>query len=160
MDGPPAQSLGVEPSHPEIIKRPPRDPSEKILSRSPMKDILLMALIMSLGTLGIFYMGISKGFPVEKARTLAFTTFVMFQIFNALNCRSRDKSFFRLGAMSNKYLIISVIGVFLMQLAAVYLPILQGIFGTVSIGVEDWIKILIASSSIFLFFEVKKALSL
>ncbi|MFQ6050273.1 MAG: calcium-transporting P-type ATPase, PMR1-type [Candidatus Hydrothermarchaeota archaeon] len=160
MDGPPAQSLGVEPADPDIIKRPPRDPKEKIISRELLKDMILMALIMSLGTLGIFYMEISSGAPLKKAQTLAFSTFVMFQIFNALNCRSRDKSFFRLGALSNKYLLVSIVVVILMQFAAVYLPPLQEIFGTISIGVTDWVEILIVSSLIFLFFEFKKTLSL
>jgi len=156
MDGPPAQSLSMEPTDPEVMKRPPRDPNENIVSKKMAIRITLVSCIMFVGTLGLFMWVLSQGAAVIKARTMAFTVFVMFQMFNAFNCRSEDKSFFHLGVFSNKYVIMAVIGSVLFQVAVIHVAILQNVFHTVSLSLYEWLLVTGIGSTAFLADEIRK----
>lgn len=140
MDGPPAISLGLEPPDPGIMNDPPRDPDEDILSRKMMVWIGIMATVMGIGTLFLFNRMVGLD-SLVKAKTVAFTTFAVFQVFNVFNCRALDKYFWKIKTQ-NKYLLASVLGVILMQLAIVYIGPIQSIFGTTALGVQDWLIIL------------------
>jgi Ca2+-transporting ATPase len=140
MDGPPAQSLGVEPSEPNVMERPPS--TGNIIPKRTLMRIIIAGLVMSIGTLLLYYYKLSTGSSVKTASTVAFTLFVMFQIFNVFNCKSK-------GLMENKTLIIAVVLSFLLQLAVIYLPFLQGIFRTTTISIFDWITIILIASIIF-----------
>jgi len=154
VDGPPALSLSVEPLGKESMKQPPRNPREQILSRKMLIYIFAAGSIMAIGTLGIFSYMLSIEPP--KAQTLAFTTFVFFQLFNVLNCRSDIHSIFKIGFFSNRTSILSITGVILIQAAIVYLPQVQGVFGTVPLSFEEWLFSAAIASSIFIAFEISK----
>jgi Ca2+-transporting ATPase len=156
MDGPPAQSLGVEPLDPNLIKRRPRDPKEPIVNRRMISNIALGAVIMIVGTLVVFFTELSRGALEEKAVTMAFTTFVMFQMFNALNCRSEEKSLFKLGLFSNKYVILAIVASVVMQLAVIYNSVLQRMFGTVALSIADLALVTAVAGTVFVFDEAKK----
>jgi Ca2+-transporting ATPase len=159
MDGPPAQSLGVEPLDRDVMKRPPRDPEEPVINWNMVSKISFGAFIMIVGTLGIFFFELKKGNSLEhldRAMTMAFTVFVMFQLFNALNCRSMEKSIFSLGLFSNKYLLFAIFASFIMQLAVIYTPFLQFIFGTVALGLSDLALATVVAGTVFVSDEFRK----
>ncbi len=141
MDGPPAQSLGVEPPEKGVMERPPI--KEDIIPRRNIIKIVIAGVVMSVGTLALYYYMLSAGADLTKAMTMAFTVFVMYQIFNVFNCRSD-------GGFSNKFLFIAVGASFLLQLGVIYVPFLQGIFRTTSLGGIEWIIILLVASTIFI----------
>jgi len=141
MDGPPAQSLGVEPPEKGVMERPPI--KENIIPRKNMIKIALAGLVMTVGTLALYFYLLSNGEPLIRAMTMAFTVFVMYQIFNVFNCRS-DYGF------SNKFLFVAVGASLLLQLGVIYLPFLQGIFRTTSLGAFDWVIILLISCTILI----------
>jgi Ca2+-transporting ATPase len=156
MDGPPAQSLGVEPLDRDVMKRNPRNPKEAIINRNMVLNIISNAAIMVIGTLAIFIWEIRAGSDLNRAVTMAFTVFVMFQMFNALNCRSEDKSLFKLGLFSNRYVILAVLGSVLMQLGVIYVGALQFIFKTVALAPIDLVIVTAVASSVFIFDEIRK----
>ncbi|MFV2041184.1 MAG: HAD-IC family P-type ATPase, partial [Candidatus Hydrothermarchaeales archaeon] len=156
MDGPPAQSLGVEPLDPDIIKRRPRDPKEPIVNRRMISNIVVGAVIMIVGTLAVFFTEISRGAELERAVTMAFTVFVMFQMFNALNCRSEEKSVFKLGLFSNRYVILAIAAAIVLQLAVIYIPLLQRMFGTTPLTLGDLALVTLVSSTVFIVDEARK----
>jgi Ca2+-transporting ATPase len=82
---------------------------------------------------------------IEKARTLVFTTLVVYQLILVFNCRSENKSILQMNPFSNKYLVIGVIGSFALQLLAVYAPFMQTIFGTCALSTFDWVIIILFS---------------
>ena len=90
MDGPPAMSLGVDPVSPDAMSRPPRPAGERILTRPRLLRILLASAVMAAGTLAVLVWrpgpGARLGVPTV-AGTMAFVTFVFFQVFNLLNVR-------------------------------------------------------------------------
>jgi Ca2+-transporting ATPase len=157
MDGPPAQSLGVEPLDLDVMKRPPRNPKEPVITKKLILNVSFGALIMVLGTLSIFFLEVNKGLGLEKrAATMAFTVFVMFQMFNALNCRSDEKSVFELGFFSNKYVLLAIAGAIVMQLGIIYIPFFQFIFGTVALTSIDLLVVTGVASSVFFLDEIRK----
>lgn len=159
MDGPPALSLSMEPYH-QTMKRPPRDPREPIITGDVLKFITGAGLLMFIATIIVFWYalqmpGVEE--DVEKhARTLAFTTFVFFQLFNALNCRSARYPLSRIGFLSNRYLVGAVLLCALLQLCILYVPFLQLMFDTVALGLWDWVIVLPVSATIFLVVEGMK----
>jgi len=159
MDGPPAQSLGVEPLDPDIISRRPRDQKEAIVNRRMISNIALGAVIMIVGTLAVFFHELSLNSAPERVVTMAFTVFVMFQMFNALNCRSEEKSVFKLGLFSNRYVILAIGASIALQLAVIYLPLLQKMFGTTPLTLGDLALVTLVSSTVFIADEIRKKVS-
>ncbi|MCR5027318.1 MAG: calcium-translocating P-type ATPase, PMCA-type [Methanobrevibacter sp.] len=141
MDGPPAQTLGIEGAEKDIMKRPPE--TGDILTKETMLKIFLTGLVMAIGTVAMFFWQINIGTPTKKAMTIAFTLFVMYQLFNAYNGKSNSEK-------SHKYLYMGIILSFALQLLIIYLPQLQTIFRTTSIGLLDWVMIIIVAFTIII----------
>ncbi|HEX3013715.1 MAG TPA: calcium-transporting P-type ATPase, PMR1-type [Methanobacterium sp.] len=142
MDGPPAQSLGVEPPEKNVMERAPL--KEEIIPRKNLLKIIIAGVVMTVGTLVLYYLELINGAGALKATTIAFTVFVMFQIFNVFNCRAAKFSNF-----SNKFLAVAISLSFLLQLAVIYVPFLQGVFRTTALSIIDWVAIIIFASLIF-----------
>ena len=130
MDGPPAQSLGVEPADKDLMKKPPRDVKQPMLSRDILLNILLSASIIVCGTLYVFKEMMEDFKITNRDTTMTFTCFVFFDMFNALSCRSQTKSVFQLGLFSNRPFCLAVLFSILGQLLVIYSPPLQYIFQT------------------------------
>ncbi|XP_042527391.1 calcium-transporting ATPase type 2C member 2 [Dipodomys spectabilis] len=157
MDGPPAQSLGVEPVDRDALGQPPRRVQDTILSRVLVLRILMSAATILSGTLFIFW----KEIPEDKASTprtttMTFTCFVFFDLFNALSCRSQTKLIFELGFLRNRMFLYSVLGSILGQLAVIYVPPLQKVFQTEGLGALDLLLLTGLASSVFIFSELLK----
>jgi Ca2+-transporting ATPase len=148
MDGPPAQSLGVEPPEKDVMERPPL--KEEIIPRKNLIKIAIAGLVMTIGTLVLYYYLLMSGSPSIKAMTVAFTVFVMYQIFNVFNCRSGMGYSEKFFSKSNRFLFVGVGASFLLQLGVIYLPFLQGVFRTTSLGALDWVLVLLVASTIFI----------
>ncbi len=125
----PALGLGLEPSEEGIMKRSPRDPKEKPISMKLFFSIVIFGIIMAVGTLFMFVQ--YKDTDLVKAQTIAFTTLVMFQLFAVMSSRSLSSSFIKLNPFSNKWLLGAFLLSFAMQLAVVYWPPMQSVFGNV-----------------------------
>ncbi|KAI7898819.1 PMR1-type calcium-transporting P-type ATPase [Cokeromyces recurvatus] len=158
MDGPPAQSLGVEPVDPEIMKKPPRSRNANILTKPLLTRVLTAAVIVTLGTLFVYMSEMSDGVVTNKDATMTFTTFVFFDMFNALACRSEKQSIFSLGFFTNRMFNIAVGGSIIAQMLVVYVPFFQAIFQTEPLSFYELSKIILITSTVFWVDEVKKML--
>ncbi|KAI9318470.1 PMR1-type calcium-transporting P-type ATPase [Dichotomocladium elegans] len=156
MDGPPAQSLGVEPVDPSIMKKPPRSRSANILTAHLITRVLTSALLVVMGTMYIYVSELEDGEVTNRDVTMTFTTFVFFDMFNALACRSAGKSIFSIGFFSNKMFNFAVGGSIIAQLLVIYTPFLQAIFQTEPLSLYDLGKIVLVTSSVFIVDELKK----
>ncbi|XP_044111564.1 calcium-transporting ATPase type 2C member 2 [Neovison vison] len=157
MDGPPAQSLGVEPVDRDALQQPPRNVKGTILSRALILKTLLSAAVIISGTLFIFW----KEIPADKASTprtttMTFTCFVFFDLFNALTCRSQTKLIVEIGFLRNRMFLYSVLGSVLGQLAVIYIPPLQKVFQTENLGALDLLLLTGLASSVFIVSELLK----
>lgn len=104
MDGPPAQSLGVEPVDQDVLKKKPRNVKEPMISKALIINVLLSAGLIILGTLYVFQreMEDGSGGKTKRDTTMTFTCFVLFDMWNALSCRSQTKSVFQV-SHKNKF---------------------------------------------------------
>ncbi|XP_068618784.1 calcium-transporting ATPase type 2C member 1 isoform X2 [Battus philenor] len=156
MDGPPAQSLGVEPVDHEVVRRRPRDTSRRIISRGLLLSVLLSAAIIIAGTLWVFNREMSDNKITPRDTTMTFTCFVLFDMFNALSCRSQTKSVFEVGLFSNKMFLVAVTLSLVGQMLVIYFPPLQRVFQTEALTGHDLIFLVCLTSSVFIVSEVKK----
>lgn len=134
-------ALAFEPAEKGVLRRPPRPPKEGILTNLMIQRTFLMGTIMAIGTVFIFISNLNSGVPLEQARTVALTTMVFFQFYQALNCRSETLSIFKMNPMANPFLFLSMIAAFFAHLAVLYVPVLQWVFRTVPLTATEWVSI-------------------
>ena len=159
MDGPPAQSLGVEPVDPAVMSRPPRTKNARVLTRALIQRVLTSATVIMLGTIIIYVREMSFDNTVNaRDTTMTFTCFVFFDMFNALTCRSEGKSVLKgeLNVVGNRMFNFAVGGSLLGQMAVIYLPFLQRIFQTEGLGIWDLVFLAGIASSVFWIDEGRK----
>lgn len=152
MDGPPAQSLGVEPVDPAVMSRPPRSRTARVLTRALLQRVLQSASIIMLGTLFTYYREMSvDGEVTARDTTMTFTCFVLFDMFNALTCRSESKSVLagEIELFGNKMFNYAVAGSLVGQLMVIYFPPLQSIFQTEALGLMDLVHLIAVASCVF-----------
>lgn len=137
-DGLPAMALGVDQAEPGIMDRPPRTPGESIFARGLTAKIAALGTIIGLGTLVVFVAALLLGETLQSARTMAFCTIVFFQLIHVFDCRSEKRGIFEMGIFSNIYLVAAAAVSTLMQLAVVYVPILQVVFKTTPLAGWQW----------------------
>ena len=161
MDGPPAQSLGVEPVDHDVMRLPPRRSDEPIITNALLFRVAGAALIIMAGTLGVFWSEFTPGADALSVRhdtTMTFTTFVMFDMFFALACRSATKSALTLPLSANPMFSAAVGGSVLGQLGVIYFPPLQAVFQTVPLSLGDWARVLAVASTVLIADELRKAI--
>lgn len=157
MDGPPAQSLGVEPVDHEVMKKPPRKRTDRILTKFVLKRLLISAAFIIVGTVYVFVAEMTEDNQVTaRDTTMTFTCFVFFDMFNALACRHATKSIFEVGIFANKMFNYAVGLSLLGQMCAIYVPFFQRIFKTERLSLGDLIYLLTISSSVFIADEIRK----
>jgi Ca2+-transporting ATPase len=153
-DGLPGLALGVEPSAPDTMQRPPHAPDESVLARGLGRYILWVGLLLGVVCLAAEYWGRSLGEGVWQ--TMVFTTLGLSQMGNALAVRSDRESLFTIGLLTNKALLGSVILTFVLQLAVIYVPFLQRIFDTSALSLGQLAIALLLSSIVFIAVETSK----
>jgi Ca2+-transporting ATPase len=154
-DGTSVVPLGLERKHGDVLREKPRNPKERIISRDVIYLMIIMTALMCVGTLATYNFYLEHA-SLEKARTVAFTMIVMFQLFNVINCRSFKDSIFKIGLLSNKYIIFGLSFSLILQSLAIYTPFLQHVFGTVPLNILDWAVVIIVSSTVLIAGEVQK----
>lgn len=156
MDGPPAQSLGVEPVDKDVIRKPPRSSQQSMIDRSLITNVLLSAAIIVLGTLFVFQRELQDNKLTPRDTTMTFTCFVFFDLFNALSCRSQDKSIFDIGFGTNRLFIAAVILSLCGQMLVIFFPPLQWVFQTEALHFQDFAFLTGITSSVLIVSELKK----
>ncbi|KAL2023478.1 hypothetical protein VTK56DRAFT_2474 [Thermocarpiscus australiensis] len=159
MDGPPAQSLGVEAVDKDVMNRPPRRRNDAVLTRPLLLRVLTQAAIIMAGTMLVYtHEMLEDGRVTRRDTTMTFTCFVLFDMFNALTCRSESKSVLRgevglfANALFNWAVSLSLAG----QLLVIYFPWLQEVFQTEALGLRDLVGLVVLCSSVFWADEARK----
>uniref|UniRef100_A0A665U6W8 Calcium-transporting ATPase n=1 Tax=Echeneis naucrates TaxID=173247 RepID=A0A665U6W8_ECHNA len=156
MDGPPAQSLGVEPVDRDVIRKPPRNVRDSIITRSLIIKVLVSALIIVCGTLFVFWRELQDNVITPRDTTMTFTCFVFFDMFNALSSRSQTRMVHEMGLCSNRTFCYAVLASIMGQLLVIYFPPLQNIFQTESLSIFDLLFLVSLTSSVCVVSEVIK----
>jgi len=151
-------ALAFEPGEKDILKRKPRPPKEGIMSRLMFERSILVGLLISVGIIYNFTNALDNGDSLERARTVAVTTMVFFQFFQAWNSRSEHRSVFRINPLSNPFLFYSMVAAVLAQIAVIYVPALQWVFRTEPLSGGEWLRIVLVALTVVVVVEADKAI--
>ena len=159
-DGPPALALGVDPADADLMQQPPRPIGERVITPRMWRGIVFVGVTMAVGTLFVLDASLPRGFiegsrDLPYAQTMAFTTLMLFQMFNVVNARSDERSAFA-HLFTNHWLWAAVGLSVALQVAVVYVPVLQSAFGTVALGAGDWLQAVAVSSCVVWLREIGK----
>ncbi len=159
-DSAPALAMGVDPAVDDVMARKPRKITDRVINRHMGGRILLLGLIMGVSTLFVLDWYLPGGLfdgsgSVDMARTAAFTTLVLAQLFNAFNSRSAYQSAFK-DAFSNHWLWWAVLVALALQVLVVHVPFLQDAFGTTALSLGQWLFCLAVASSVLWIQEIHK----
>ena len=161
-DSAPALALGVDPPPDDVMERPPRRLSDRVIDGRMWFGIVWVGLVMAVVTLVALDLGLPGGLiegegEIDEARSMAFTTLVLAQLFNCFNARSdRTSAFHRL--FTNKWLWGAIGLSLLLQIAVVQLPFLNDAFGTAPLALTDWLFCVALASAVLWADEAKKLL--
>ncbi len=144
-DGLPALALGFDTKDKDIMKRKPRDPKKSILNKM-VPFMLAGGILFGLISLTLFFEEFNNG-SLEKARTIVFTTIIVFELLFVFNCRSEKEPIWKINPFSNKLLLISVTIALLLQIAIVYLPFFNALFKTIPLNLFDWVIVALLSTT-------------
>jgi Ca2+-transporting ATPase len=144
-------ALGVDPPEKDIMDRKATKKKERILSGRKLILIFWQGMILTLGTLFIYFAG-----PVffnthdlihdrEIFQTCVFTTLVLTQLLHTYNFRFENSGIFRKNIFENKYLNLAVVVSILLQVGIIYIPWLQNIFKTVPLNAYQWLFVIAGS---------------
>lgn len=157
----PALALALEPSAPDVMQQPPRDPDAPLLTPRFGWLIVWQGVLLSACTLAAFQVGMQwygdEGEGLRHAITIAFMTLALAQTFHAFNARSRMRSAFSVQLASNRWLWGSTVLCVLLQIAAVSSPMLQRVLHTVPLTAADWLLVTGAALVPVLVVEVVKS---
>jgi len=142
-DGAPALALGVEPGDPDIMKRPPRPPAEPIINADMRIGLLVQAVVMTIAVLASYLWALER-YPgdLATARTIAFSTLVLSELWRAFTARSDRHSIFSIGMGTNRWMLAAVASSLAFLLLIIYVPFVRPAFDTAAIGVMDWLQLL------------------
>jgi Ca2+-transporting ATPase len=167
-DGPPALALGIDPKDRDVMNRGPRPRGAGVLLTEDWIRLAGVGLLMMVGTMlvldayypgGLFTLFATGASPnaadEAHARTMAFTTLMMFQVFDVYNCRSRRRSAFT-GMLENKWLVVAAAISVGTHILVIYTPALQGAFHTVPLSFADWLIATAVSASLLAAMELAK----
>lgn len=158
----PALALGVDDPEDNVMYRKPRDPNEPLLDGNLISMIFTSGIVFALGSIFCFLFAIDFGnnlsdASINLAETMAFTSLVIYQLFHALNT-SELRTIFKEQTFKNRALLGSIALGFLLQLIALYMPVVSHLLQTTPLDVNDWIIILLTCIPVVLVEELRKVI--
>jgi cation-transporting ATPase F len=135
--------LAFEPKEMGIMSRPPRDPERALLTADLVTRVLLVSALLVGGSWWLFEWEQARGATLGEARTSALNVFVAVQLFYLFSCRSLTRSMWRVGLLSNPWIVGGVLAQAAGQLAITYLPVMNDLFHTAPIDGRAWLRILL-----------------
>ncbi len=156
-DSLPGIALAAEPAEGNVMRRPPRPAGESIFSHGMGWHILWVGL--AIGAITLLAQTVSIHFGHGHAQTMVLTVLSLSQMGHILAIRSERESLLRRGLFTNKPLLGAVLLTLVLQLAVIYLPSLNAIFGTSPLSTLELATCLAFSSLTFFIVEIEKWLA-
>ncbi|WP_154715994.1 cation-transporting P-type ATPase [Sterolibacterium denitrificans] len=151
-------ALAFEPAEPDLMRRRPRPPGEALLNGFFLWRVLLIAILMMTGALGLFLWELQRGTDLAVARTMAVNALVAAEMFYLVNSRSTFASVLNWqGLTGNRTILLAIAACIPLQLAYTYLPLFQTLFSSADLSLLDWLKVIAAGLLVFFGAELEKA---
>jgi P-type Ca2+ transporter type 2C len=161
-DSGPALAMGVDPETEDVMARPPRKLTERVIDAQMWAGVVEIGAVMAVVTLLTIDIYLSGGLiegtqGLDRARTAGFTVLVFCQLFNCFNARSGTVSAFR-HLFANRWLWGAVALSAILQVAVVHVGFLNTAFGTVPLSWDQWLVCIAMGSIVLWFSELRKLL--
>jgi Ca2+-transporting ATPase len=154
-DGLPGLALAAEPAERGIMQRPPRPPTESLFAHGMWQHILGIGLLLAGLCLGVQAWAISTGHA--HWQTMVFTVLTLGQMAHVMGIRSEQDPLWRIGFASNRPLLGAVLLTFALQMATIYVPVLNPIFKTEPLSLMELSVCLAAAGVVWAVTEAEKA---
>ena len=149
--------LAFEPKEPGLMRRPPRNPRQPLLTHALIMRTGLVTLIILIGGLGLFLWELrAENSGLAVARTVVVNLFVVVEALYLFNCRSLNRPFFSVGLFANRLAICGALAMLGAQLLFTYAPLMNKLFHTAPIGTASWLRIGIVAVTAFAAVELEK----
>jgi Ca2+-transporting ATPase len=155
-DGLPALALSMEPEEGDVMKRSPRKPTENFFANGLGFHAVWVGLLMAGVTLSLQAWAIHIG--DSHWQTMVFTVLCLTQLGHVMAIRSERESLFTQGIFTNKPLLVAVLGTVILQLATIYVPVLNPLFKTQPLNSQELVLVFALSLIVFLAVELEKLL--
>ena len=129
----------------DVMKRRPRNPKEKFMTRTMLISIFVSALGLFVAVSACYLLTYHWTGNLAHAQTVAFATWIFTHIFLAFNLRSERQSLFKSGIFSNKVMIGWGLVAIATLLLAITVPALQTTLKTSTLTASDWVLVLVVS---------------
>ncbi|MEN6297746.1 MAG: cation transporting ATPase C-terminal domain-containing protein, partial [Rectinema sp.] len=147
----PALALGMDPGDPAVINEKPRDPKESLFARGGTSSLIMNGIVIGALALSAFFIGMNRATvegltgdaALKLARTMAFATLSLSQLFHAFNLRHPTRSLFSIGIFGNRYLVGAFVAGCLLQVLVIMIPPFAGFFKVTGLGAMDWLIVLL-----------------
>jgi Ca2+-transporting ATPase len=151
-----ALSLGIDPKPKDVMKQPPRDPNENILSNKTMLGLGAIAAVKTIIVLSLFLTELSEGEVI--ARTMAFVGLIMLENFNLFNFKSFNRPLHKINPFDNKYLIGAILLTVSLSILVVQIPLFANLFHVTPLDLNHWLLIIGLGALVLVAGEVYKNL--
>jgi P-type Ca2+ transporter type 2C len=159
-DGLPALALAVEPAEPNVMDRPPHDPSESIFARGLGWYMIRVGVVLAVVSIALMVWAFNYthtiGGDPERWKTMVFTTLCLSQMGHAMAVRSNSRLTIELNPFSNPFILLAVGLTSILQLLLIYVEPLQAFFGTHYLNMTELGVCLGASTLVFVWVEMEK----
>jgi Ca2+-transporting ATPase len=156
----PAIALGLDNPEEDIMLRKPRDPNEPLLDKNLISMIFTSGFVFAFGAMFCFLYAIDFGSSltpekINLAESMAFTALVIYQLFHAVNTSERG-TIFKKQTFKNRALLGSIALGFLLQMIALYMPLVSHLLQTTPLTLNNWIVIMLTAIPVVLIEEIRK----
>jgi Ca2+-transporting ATPase len=141
----PALALGVGETREDVMKRPPRDPGEHILTRDYWVAIAAYGVLIGGAILAVFWYAFQLNLSQSEAVTVSFLAFGFARLWHVLNMRDPGTTILDNAIVSNPYVWGAVVLGIALMLAAAYVPLFNTVLETTPPSGQMWLLILAGS---------------
>jgi len=152
-------ALGLERGEPDVLKRKPRDPKERIFNAIMIRRVIVGGLYMGISAFAVFYAVLSLGYSESSARNITLLLMVLFENAHVFNSRSEKHSIFRIEHRNNYLLLFSVLFTQLIHISSLYIPFMQKLLDLEPVSFQEWSILSVIALGLVFVMEIEKKLS-
>ena len=152
-------ALAFEGPEPDIMRRPPRRADEPILSGFLLWRVGFVSVLFCAGIFGTFTLAQAQGASLEEARTTAVNALVVMEVFYLFSVRFLSTSALTVqAALGTRPVLIAVGAIVILQTLLTYAPLMQALFDTRPLTIEQAATALAVGPALLLILEIEKRL--
>ncbi|NLD69712.1 MAG: cation-transporting P-type ATPase [Limnobacter sp.] len=151
-------ALAFEETENDVMRRPPRDPREKLLTGFFVWRVAMVSVLMMIGALGLFLWELSRGSSIALAQTVTVNAVVVAEMFYLVNSRRIYGSVLSFeGLFGNRHVIAAIVACVALQLAYTHTAFFHSVFRSTDLGPAEWGRVVLAGAFVFFVAEIEKA---